>query len=229
MLGKKKVLALIPARGGSKGIPKKNSKLLCNKPLIAYTIEAATESKFIDDVVVTTDSKEIAHIAKKYGAMVPFMRPSLLADDKSKTIDSVLHALEELKKQEKFYDVLVLLQPTSPLRTSEDIKQALQLFDKNNNASVVAVTKCKENPILVRKMNENGKLSPILKENSTIRRQDMEEYFHVNGSIYIYLVENISEETSFNDGEVAYVMEAEHSVDIDENVDFAVAEYYLGC
>ena len=116
MYGSKKVLALIPARGGSKGIKKKNIVLLDGKPLIAYSIEASLRSKYIDSTVITTDSREIAEIAEKFGGRVPFLRPAELAQDKSKTIDAVLHAIRQLTIKRENYDILVLLQPTQPLR-----------------------------------------------------------------------------------------------------------------
>ena len=134
------MLALIPARGGSKGIKGKNIIDINGKPLIAYTIEAGKQSKYIDDVVVTTDSEKIAEVSKKYGAEIPFMRPAEYAQDKSKTIVAVLHAIKELKRQDKVYDTLVLLQPTQPLRTSEDIDKAIELYFEKSCMSLVSVS-----------------------------------------------------------------------------------------
>ena len=134
------ILALIPARGGSKGIPRKNIKVLHGSPLIAYTIAAARNSRYIDDVVVTTDSDEIAKIARDYGASVPFMRPSELADDRSKTIDAVLHAVETLEDMGRTFDAVVLLQPTSPLRTSVDIDCSIETFYSHGSLGVASVS-----------------------------------------------------------------------------------------
>lgn len=227
MINGKKILALIPARGGSKGIKDKNIRLLNNQPLIAYTIQAADESEYVDDIIVTTDSERIAEIAKKYGAEVPFIRPEKLADDKAKTIDAVLHAIYFLKKLGRKYDILCLLQPTSPLRNGMDIDNAIKVFEENNEKGVVSVSEVNEHPVLMRKINNKGKMEKLVKENSTIRRQDLKKIYRVNGGIYINKVENINEKTSFNDNEIPYIMMESHSVDIDEMKDFVVAEFYL--
>ena len=225
MLEGKKVLALIPARGGSKGIPNKNIYEIKEKPLIAYTIECAKNSQYIDDVVVSTDSEVIARVAKEYGASVPFMRPEELASDTAKTIDGVLHALQCLVKEQ--YEILVLLQPTSPLRTTEDVDLALEKFASENFKSLVAVSEVNDSPILMRKIYPDGKMEKLLCENSTVRRQDMPMIYRVNGSIYINLVSEINEDTSFNDNSIPYVMEKNHSVDIDEYSDIVLAEWLL--
>ena len=230
MYDNKKILALIPARGGSKGIKHKNIFPLHNKPLIAWTIEAALNSKYIDDTIITTDDTEIAEVSRNYGAQVPFMRPPELAGDKSKTIDAVIHALDTLKNMGRIYDVLVLLQPTSPLRDSHDIDEALNIFFDNHEDSVVSVSKTEDSPLLIRTVNHDGKLNKILDVNSTCRRQDMPEYFRVNGSIYINKIDEININTSFNDNRHAFIMKNEHSVDIDEMKDLIIAEYYInGC
>lgn len=226
MIEGKKVLALIPARGGSKGIKKKNIVDVAGKPLISYSIVAAKGSKYIDAIVVTTDSEEIAEVSKKYGANVPFLRPVEFAGDCSTTLDAVLHALKMLEDQN--FEVLVLLQPTSPLRTTEDIDNALQLFFERECKSLASVSEVNDPPILMRYVNEYGEMKKMLNLNSTVRRQDMPITYRINGSIYINLISEISKETSFNDNSIAYIMEKEHSVDIDEYVDLAVAAYYLG-
>lgn len=221
------VCGLIPARGGSKGIPGKNIKLLDGKPLIAYSIEAALESEYIDGVVVTTDSEEIAKLSRCFGAEVPFMRPPELAQDSSRTIDCVVHARDELAKMGRGPDVIVLLQPTSPLRTASDIDTALDLFIRRGFKGLVSVSKAEENPVLMRTMNANSELAPLLDIPSTMRRQDMPEFFSVNGSIYINLAEELTLETSLNDNPVGYVMPVERSVDIDTLEDFKAAESLL--
>lgn len=225
MLNGKKILALIPARGGSKGIKKKNIIDVAGKPLIAYSILAAKESKYIDEVVITTDSEEIAEVSLKYGAKVPFLRPTELAGDHSTTLDAVLHALKMLEAQQ--FDVLVLLQPTSPLRTVDDIDNALELFFKADSKSLASVSEVNDPPVLMRYVSENGEMKKLLNVNSTVRRQDMPITYRINGSIYINLITEISRETSFNDNLVAYIMDKEHSVDIDEYVDLVIANYYL--
>lgn len=222
MLNGRRIIAFIPARGGSKGIPGKNLMYLEKKPLISYTIEAARQCTYIDRIVVSTDSEEIAHVARQYGAEIPFMRPRWLAEDNSKTIDAVIYTLDKL---EEGYDILVLLQPTSPLRTSMDIEAALQVYFEQGT-DVVSVSEVQEHPLLIRRM-ENKKLYPLLKKNSTVRRQDMEKYVRVNGAIYINQIKNLCSETSFNDNPAYYEMDVSHSVDIDLPVDYAICQYYL--
>lgn len=227
MFNNQKILALIPARGGSKGIKDKNIIFLAGKPLIAYSIEAAKYSKYIDDIIVTTDSEKIAEISKQYGASVPFMRPAELATDTSKTIDAVLHAIRTLETMEKKYDVLVLLQPTQPLRTDADIDKAIEVYYKNKEDGLVSVSPVDDSPLLIRAISNDGKLLNLLSQNSTCRRQDMPEYYKVNGCIYINKIEEINENTSFNDNKIPFIMTKEHSIDIDELSDLCIAEYYF--
>ena len=222
----KKVLALIPARGGSKGIKDKNVMPLHGKPLIAYTIEAAVKSKYVDEVVVSTDSDKIAETAKQYGARIPFMRPSELAQDSSKTLDVVLHALRALNRSGE-YHALILLQPTQPLRTEEDIDGAIEKFFSCGEKPLVSVSEVSDHPILIRQIDEGGVLTKMLNVSSTCRRQDMPPFYRVNGCIYINRTSDVNENTSFNDNEIPYVMPKERSVDIDALVDLAIAEYYL--
>ncbi|MCR5609704.1 MAG: acylneuraminate cytidylyltransferase family protein [Lachnospiraceae bacterium] len=198
MFENKKIVGIIPARGGSKGIPRKNIINLCGKPLIAYTIEAGLNSEYIDYVMVTTEDCEIAEVSKKYGAEVPFMRPDNLAQDTSKTIDVLCHALESLKKKGKYFDIVVLLQPTQPLRTAKDIDNAIIHFKNNNYISLVSVSEVDDHPILIRSI-ENGRLKKLLNCSSTCRRQDMPRYYKVNGCIYINNIDEIDENTSLND------------------------------
>lgn len=227
MYENKKILALIPARGGSKGIKNKNITDLCGKPLISYTIEAGKQSSYIDDVVVTTDSQAIATVAKQYGANVPFLRPAELASDTSKSIDAVLHAIRTLSDMGNDFDLLILLQPTSPLRTASDIDHAIETFFKQKAESLVSVSPVSDSPVLIRQIADNGQLSKILSCNSTVRRQDMKPFYVVNGSIYINYVSDITESTSFNDNLYGYIMNADHSVDIDEPNDLLYAELIM--
>ena len=222
----KKILALIPARGGSKGIKNKNITLLTGKPLIAYTIEAAEKSKYIDTIVVSTDSNKIAEISKQYGALVPFLRPHELAQDTSQTIDVVIHAIQELNKFRE-YDALLLLQPTQPLRSEEDIDGAIEKYFSCGEKSLVSISEVEDHPLLIRQIDEMGKLTKILNVSSTCRRQDMPKFYRVNGCIYINKISDINQSTSFNDNEVPYIMSQKRSVDIDEPIDLELAEYYL--
>ena len=227
MFGKQKILSLIPARGGSKGIKNKNIISLAGKPLIAYSIEAAKSSKYIDSIVVTTDSEKIAEVSKQYGARVPFLRPKKLASDTSKTIDAVLHAIEILKSMDEDYSVLVLLQPTQPLRTADDIDRASELYYEKGESGLVSISPVDDSPLLIRSIGEDGQLINLLSQSSTCRRQEMPDYYKVNGCIYINKIEELDENTSFNDNKVPLVMSKEHSVDIDEISDLWMAEYYL--
>ena len=221
-----RILAVIPARGGSKGIKDKNIYPIKNKPLIAYTIEAGLGSRYVDMVMVSTDSDIIAAKAKEYGAEVPFMRPDELASDTSKTIDAIVDVLKRLTAMGEKYDVLVLLQPTSPLRNSWDIDSAIELFFEEDKRSLLSVNKALENPILYRKLDGNRAI-PILNRQSTVRRQDFETYYRVNGAVYINSIPEICADTSFNDNETAFVMPSERCVDIDSMEDIYKVEKLL--
>ena len=222
----KKILAVIPARGGSKGIPHKNIYPLCNKPLIEYTIEAAIKSRVFEDVVVSTDDEDIAVISKNVGAWVPFSRPAELSGDDTKSVDVVIHTIEYLKSIGKSYDIIVLLQPTSPLRDDVDIRNAVEYFLHNNIRSLASVSET-INPLLIRSLTDNNQMCKLLNANSSIRRQDMKKYYRINGAIYINYIEDISESTSFNDNETAFIMSNQHAVDIDDMQDMGLAEFYL--
>lgn len=226
MYKERRILAVIPARGGSKGIPHKNIINLCGKPLIGYTIEAALGSKYIDYVMVSTDDEEIANVAVKYGAEVPFFRPVELAFDTAKTLDAVLHAVNKLREMNQGFDDLVLLQPTQPLRLSKDIDHAIEYYYNSDCKDLVSICEVNDHPILIRTV-EDGRMKKILNVSSTCRRQDMPKYYRVNGCIYINKIEKLDENTSFNDNAVPFIMERSHSVDIDELSDLAIAEFYL--
>ena len=195
----KKILAIIPARAGSKGIKDKNIIDLNGKPLIAYSIEAGLKSKYIDKVVVTTDGEEIAREAIKYGAEVPFLRPEYLSSDNAKTIDAVIHCIEEMEKLGEKYDYVVLLQPTQPLRQSWHIDEAIELILEKNEEALVSVSKVKDNPILIRSIDSNG--------------------YAVN--------QNLNNKTSLNDNKLVYIMDEKYDVDIDEMLDLQIAEIMM--
>ena len=188
MYKNKRVLAFIPARGGSKGIPHKNIIDLNGYPLISYSITEALKSKYIDKVLVSTDDEKIASVAKEYGADVPFLRPERLASDKAKTIDAVLHAIDFMNQNGDKYDTFVLLQPTQPLRTMEDIDGAIEKYMDNNCTPLVSVSLVDDHPLLIRTIKE-GRLESLLNQSSTCRRQDMPQYYKVNGCIYINEIE----------------------------------------
>jgi CMP-N-acetylneuraminic acid synthetase len=227
MLKNKKILAIIPARGGSKGIPRKNIKLLSGKPLMTYTIEVALKSKYLDRVIVSTDDKEIAKISKKYGAEV-IKRPKILAIDRAKTIDVIFHLLSVLKKEKYDPDVIVLLQPTSPLRIVKDIDNAIELFLKNKCESIISICESGHSPYWSFKI-KSGYLTPILgRKYFKQRRQGLSKSYIPNGAIYISTPKNLFKYKSFYTNKILpYIMPLERSIDIDNETDFKLAELIL--
>ncbi len=218
MYNNKQVLGIIPARGGSKGIKRKNIKLLAGKPLIAWTIEEAKKSKYIDRLIVSTDDKEIIDISIEWGCEVPFIRPSRFAKDKTPGIAPVHHALGELPER---YDYVVLLQPTSPLRTVKDIDGGIK--KGIGNKTCVSVTEATENPSQMF-YSEGFNMRPVIEE-SYVCRQDMPKVYIVNGAIFMADTKWISGKDTFIDDEtVMYVMPPERSYDIDTMNDFTLVE-----
>ena len=224
----KKFIAIIPARGGSKGIKNKNIVLLRGKPLIAYTIEAAKESRIFDEILVSTDSTEIARVATKYGANVPFMRPTELSTDSASSIDVIVHTLSYFIENGTNFDYFVLLQPTSPLRTSSDIINAAQLaFEKDAN-SVVSVCEMEHSPLWCNVLPLDLSLSNFLKKEWDKPRQELPTYYRINGAIYIAKVDYFLRTRDFyGEKSFAYIMPRERSVDIDELIDLKLAEVLL--
>ena len=228
MYKNKRILAISPARGGSKGIPNKNIIDLCGKPLISYSIESGLKSTYIDNVLVSTDSSVIQNIAISYGASAPFLRPAVLSMDTSKTIDCMLHAIDYLKAQGDYYDYVVLLQPTQPIRQPQWIDEAIELLLNSDENSLVSVCPVTQHPILMRTIKEDGHLQSILPISSTVRRQDFPAVYTVNGSIYINRIDdNFNEQTSLNDNRLPYIMSKEVSIDIDSFDDLKRAKDYL--
>lgn len=222
------MLAIIPARGGSKGLPGKNIKVLNGKPLIAYTIEAALNSKHINRVIVTTDDEMIAEIATKFGAEIPFMRPDFLATDDAAAIDVYNYVLERLEHDEiNVISEFVVLQPTSPLRTGEHIDEAIELFKMKNADSVISY--CKEShPIFWHKfVTEEGNFEEIFQDNFVKNRQEIRSTFYPNGAIYIFNRELIKKGIYTNQNSFAYLMNSEYSVDIDTQEDWDYVEWIL--
>lgn len=222
-----KLLGIIPARAGSKGVPGKNTKSLGGKPLIAYTIESAKQSSLID-IIVSTDSEEIAAIALERGAAIPFMRPAELATDSAKSIDVVIHAVQEMQKQGKQYDAVVLLQPTNPFRPSGFIDKAINLFRENNCDALVSVLPVPHeyNPHWVFEPDANGYLH-IATGDATIipRRQELPKAFYRDGCIYITRTDVLLSQQSFFGKTLGYI-EADPSlhVNIDTMEDWVIAE-----
>ncbi|WP_254423485.1 cytidylyltransferase domain-containing protein [Algoriphagus sp. A40] len=220
-------MVVIPARGGSKGLPRKNIKDLGEKPLIQYTIEAAREV-FNDDVIcVSTDDKKIKEVVESLGLKVPFLRPPELASDTSGTYEVLLHAIDFYQNRGYIPDTLILLQPTSPFRTGIHIKEALALFD-NSLEMVVSVKETKSNPYYVLKEEDSNGWLVNSKESNFNRRQDCPKVWEVNGAIYLINIEALKSKKINELSKVKkYVMSEESSLDIDDLVDFELAEIFL--
>lgn len=223
-------VALIPARKGSKRLPGKNRRPFCGKPLIWYTVQAAKESGCFANIVISTDDEAIIEFLRGDAVCTVLPRPAALAGDEVPMADVVLHALEELEKRGRTPDVITLLQPTSPLRTAEDIKQAVYLFQTHRPrvASVVSVCPANPHPAWMFRLRDDGCLAPWDASGlrSGYQRQRLEPVYALNGAIYITDVETFRrEKTFFVDPCLPYVMPRERSVDIDDEGDFAIAEY----
>jgi len=229
MIKGKKVLAIIPARGGSNGIPNKNIVLLKGKPLIAWSIEAALSSKYVDRVIVSTDNEEIAEVSLLYKAEIPFLRPKELARDDSFVIDTVFHAITSCENGNQLYDIILLLQPTSPLRVTKDIDEAIEyLFFKQAN-SIISVCHTDHLPILLNTLGENLEMDNFFKNNcSNINRQSLPKYYRINGAIYVAYKQFLSRNKSFlGERAFAFIMPKERSIDIDEELDLKLCEFLL--
>lgn len=221
MYNGKKILALITARGGSKGIPDKNIKLLGDKPLMAWTIEEAKKSKYIDRLILSSDCSNIQNIAKKFGCEVPFSRPPELATDTSSSIDVVLHALDYIGDN---FDYLMLLQPTSPFRTAIDMDKVIEQTIDSNIQLMISVAKVKKHPSYLYKI-ENSRLVPYIDTNKQLRRQDMPLTYEHNGAIYFSTVSFIKQNKTYNSTEaVPFEMFGKSNLDIDTIEDWDYAE-----
>ena len=229
----KKILGIITARGGSKGIPGKNIKELAGKPLIAYTIEAAKKSGVFDRVILSTDDEKIAEVARAHGCEVPFMRPAELAQDSTPHIPVIQHALAYLKENEDYVpNYVMILQPTAPLRTAAHIREAVALIEKSNADSVVSVTEVPghHHPRWQFSIDDANRLAIFTGEpfsDIVRRRQDLSKTYTRNGAIYLFKQEFLydSKEPNFYGNHVvAYVMKSEESVNIDTMEDWKEAE-----
>jgi len=222
----KKILGIIPARSGSKGLPRKNILPLAGKPLIVWTIEAANGSKYIDRCIVSTDSEEIAEEAVKYGGDVPFLRPVKLATDEADSDSVVLHAIDALPQK---YDMVVLLQPTSPLRTSENIDKALNLMLEKKAPALVSVVKTGHPPECSVRIGDNLKISELaVKLDRGKRRQDYPPTYRLNGAIYVaQSLYYLQKKTFITEDTIAFIMPPERSVDIDSRLDLRLAELII--
>lgn len=217
----KRVLALITARGGSKGLPRKNVLLAGGKPLIAWTVEAAISAECVDRVVVSSDDDEIIAAAKAAGCDVPFCRPAYLASDMASSIDVVLHALDQLPE----YDYVILLQPTSPLRTAADIEAAFGLMLEKSAPSCVSICEADQSPYWMYRLSNDGRLQELLTNNNekVTRRQDLPPVYVLNGAIYIARIDWLRRTKSFLHSEtIAYKMPRDRSLDIDNADEFTL-------
>lgn len=222
-----KPLVVIPARGGSKGVPRKNIKLLRGKPLIQYTIEAA-RGLFIDDFIcVSTDDLEIKEVVEKFGLPVPFLRPDYLASDTAGTYEVLLHAIEQYEKNGYYPDTLILLQVTSPFRTAKHLEEALRLFDSDCEM-VASVKETKSNPYYtLREENQAGWLVKS-KEGNFIRRQDCPKVYELNGAIYIMNVNTLKLKPPHKFVKIRkFEMDELSSHDIDSELDWKFAELII--
>lgn len=225
----KKIPAIIPARGGSKGLPRKNILKLAGKPMIAWTIEAALNSKYISDVIVSTDDEEIAEISRKYGAQIPFMRPKELATDDSIAIDTYLYTVEKLNLEyNKNIEEFVVLQPTSPLRKSVHINEAIQLFYNKEADSVLSFYENPHPTNWLKLIDENGYLTNYEKKLELKNRQDYQKTYLPNGAILILKYALMKKyRTYYFEKTRPYLMDKNSSIDIDDAFELIVAELLL--
>jgi CMP-N,N'-diacetyllegionaminic acid synthase len=222
---KKTFLAVIPARGGSKRLPRKNILDLNGKPLIVWSIEAGLKSKYIDKVIVSSNDKEILDISQDHGADT-IKRPDNLASDTATTFDAIKHTIENVEK----YDYVILLQATSPLRNEKHIDEAIELLESKNASAVVSVCETDHSPLWSNILDDSLSMKSFLRDEVLNKRsQDLEKYYRLNGAIYICKTEKLLEERGFflKENIYAYVMDRENSIDIDEEIDFKIAEVIL--
>ena len=224
----KKILALITARGGSKGIPKKNIAPLGNKPLIVWTIEAAKKSKFIDRLILSSDDDEIINVAKICGCEVPFKRPSNLALDTTSSMDVIIHALEKCNYQNE-YDYLLLLQPTSPFRKTDSIDNSIQLCVDNQYSLVISLAPSKKSPTFMFYQTDNNSIIPVLGSyEKNTRRQDQKQVYEHNGAIYFSEIKFLLETQNYNCPEAKmYIMSGYENIDIDSPEDLLFANFLV--
>jgi len=222
----RRVLALIPARGGSKRLPRKNVLPLNGKPLIAWTIDAALNSKYIDKVVVSTDDEEIFKASEMHGAEVPFLRPDNLASDTATSNDVIIHAIKTLDYKP---DIVIVLQPTSPLRMARHIDESLELLMSKSAEGVISVTPCEHSPLWANTLPKNGNMYNFLASGSNKRSQDLDRFYRLNGAIYCYRIDSLIKNNgiTYNENTYSYIMESRSSIDIDNSLDFQFAAYIL--
>lgn len=230
MINGKSVLTIIPARGESKRLPGKNTKELYGKPLIGWSIKEAVSCVDIDRIVVSTDDEDIAEVAKKYGVEIPFMRPADLANDTASTVDVIFHTIEWLRKHQDYQaEYILLLQPTSPLRTVADIENAIQMLKDKDALAVVSVCETDHHPWWSNTLPENGNMKNFIRPDIlNKRRQDLPVFYRLNGAIYLAETDYLHECNGFFGPDTfAYKMPKSRSVDIDSDLDFKLAQLLL--
>ena len=230
MIKDKKILAVITARGGSKGLVGKNIKKLNNIPLINYSIEACLKSKYIDKAILSTDDENIIRVAKLTGIEIPFIRPKELASDTATSISVIQHAVAFLENIGDKYDYIITIQPTSPLRTEKHLDEAIELISSNNEAdSLLSVTEVGYHPYWMKKI-EKGYLTPFynIDEKTYTRRQDLPKVYQMNGAIFISTRDLIMKNNVISGHSVIpYLMTNEDSIDIDNQIDFNLVELLI--
>ena len=224
-------IAVIPARSGSKGLPDKNIRLVNGKPLLAYTVEAALDSGCFDVVHVSTDSEMYADIARTYGADVPFLRSAELASDTANTWDAVREVLKRYAEMGKTFETVMLMQPTTPLRTGEDVKAAYKLMNEKKAKSVIAVCEVDHSPLWCDMIPEDGNMKGFgRKDLAWVTRQELKPFYRVNGAIYLL---SVSDNTITDDDDIyendcyALFMDRKKSIDIDCEDDLGLVEFML--
>jgi N-acylneuraminate cytidylyltransferase len=230
MIDGRKILGIIPARGGSKRLPRKNVLPLDGKPLIEWTIDATLASKYIDVTMVSTDCHEISDVAKNCGANVPYLRKNSLSNDTSSSMDVILDVLSFYEEHNQAFDFVMLLQPTSPLRTVDNIDGAIESFIEKSAGAIVSVTECDHSPLWSNTLSDNLSLNGFIsKEVVNQRSQDLPTYYRLNGAIYIFDIKSLKKSTNYLSftNIFAFIMDKMNSVDIDDEHDFIVAEALL--
>lgn len=223
-----KNIAIIPARSGSKGLKDKNIKLLNGKPLLAYSIEAALKSGIYDCIHVSTDSEKYANIGKEYGADVPFLRSVEMSTDSANSWDVVLECLQKYENIGYNFDMVTLLQPTSPLRDRDDISSAYAEYQKKKASAIVSVCEMEHSPLWSNTLSEDHSMESFIKVKENMPRQKLQKYYRINGAIYMVDVSFLKKNTNiYRRGCYAYIMDSQKSIDIDTQIDFLMADFMV--
>lgn len=226
----KKILAIIPARGGSKGLPGKNIRPLLGKPLIGWSIEHAQQSKYIDEIFISTDSPEIAAVAETFGVKVPYLRPADLASDSAPSSGFVIHTIEEYQKKGQTFDYILLLEPTSPSRKNEDIDRAIMLAIENpNKDGVVSLGEVHmEHPSIVKKITNKNMIEPYVETQKVTQRQQLSKAYFPYGVVYLVKVNTFMDTRQFyGSNSIPMFIERWQCYEVDDIYDFLAIEAIL--